>query len=193
MSRVPDEQTKRQQLRDYARLQVRTGFLDSAALVAEVAEAITDELPGADAVVLAEHWLAEESAALSREQRFWPAMTDYYRLEAAFAELAFAGVVVLRACEDHWSANAELKRLATAGRRPRGIAWFTSPDVWHAIDHGMLELNVWHGDTANVAPGDELLDLVLDVLSRHGLLAHFDEGRIEVGASWLRRVPAAVG
>ena len=192
MSRVPDQQTRREQLRDYARLQVRAGFLDSDALVTEVAEAIAADLPAADAGVLAEQWLAEESAALSQEQRSWAAMTDYDRLEAAFAELAHAGVVVLRACDDHWSANAELTRLAAAGRPPRGIAWFTPPDVWHAIDHGMLELNVWHGDTANVAPGDELLDLVLDVLARHGLSAHFDEGRIEVGASWLRRVPAVV-
>jgi hypothetical protein len=70
------------------------------------------------------------------------------------------------------------------------VAWFTAPDVWHAVDHGMLELNVWHGDSANVAPGDPLLDLVVDTLARHGLAAHFDEGRIEISASWHRRAGA---
>ena len=53
----------------------------------------------------------------------------------------------------------------------------------------MLEVNVWHGSTANVAPGDALLDDVLAVLARHGLAAHFDEGRLEVSARWRRRLP----
>ena len=43
----------------------------------------------------------------------------------------------------------------------------------------MLEINLWHGDTANVAPGEPLLDLVLGMLARHGIPAVFDEGRIE--------------
>ena len=62
--------------------------------------------------------------------------------------------------------------------------------MWHAIDHGMLELNVWHGDTANVAPGDPLLDIVIDSLRAQGLAAHFDEGRVEVAAFWHRRLTA---
>jgi 5'-phosphate synthase pdxT subunit len=32
----------------------------------------------------------------------------------------------------------------------------------------MLELNVWHADTANVAPGDRLLDVVVEALAEHG-------------------------
>ncbi len=51
----------------------------------------------------------------------------------------------------------------------------------------MLELNLWHGDTANVAPGDDLLGDVVAVLGRHGLAAHFDEGRLEVSMRWQRR------
>ena len=62
------------------------------------------------------------------------------------------------------------------------------PGVWHAVDEGMLEVNVWHGSTANAAPGDELLDHVLGVLEKHGLAAHFDEGRIEVSAHWHKRL-----
>jgi hypothetical protein len=52
----------------------------------------------------------------------------------------------------------------------------------------MLEVNLWHGSTANAAPGDPLLDEVLGVLEKHGLAAHFDEGRIEVDAHWHRRI-----
>ena len=104
----------------------------------------------------------------------------------AFAEVEASGVVVLQGCEDHWVA----KRLLDdrAGDPPRGVAWFTPPDVWHAVDEGMLEVNLWHGTTANAAPGDALLADVIAVLARHGLAAHFDEGRIEVAAFWQRRL-----
>jgi hypothetical protein len=188
-----DKQTKTEQLRDYTRLQVRAGFLSGASLRADVLAALRDEMPSlADPEEVVERWLGDVTGELAEEQLGWPPVTDHDRLEAAFAELESAGVVVLRACEDHWSANAELARLGRSGRSPLGIAWFTSPDVWHAIDNGMLEINVWHGDTANVAPGDALLDTVIEILGRHGLSGHFDEGRIEVAASWQRRLPAHV-
>ena len=51
----------------------------------------------------------------------------------------------------------------------------------------MLEVNLWHGTTANAAPGDALLTAVVSCFERHGLAAHFDEGRIEVAARWQRR------
>ncbi len=131
--------------------------------------------------------VAEFRAELAADAAGWPATTDYDRLQAAFAELAAADVVVLQGCEDHWSAKADLDRRTAAGATPRGIAWFMPADVWHAIDHGMLEVNLWHGSTANAAPGDPLLDDVLAAFARHGLSAHFDEGRIEVSAHWHRR------
>ena len=66
------------------------------------------------------------------------------------------------------------------GTGPRGIAYFTPTDVWHAVEHQMLEVNVWHGDSANVLDTDQLLADVIATFERHGLAAHFDEGRIEV-------------
>jgi len=71
---------------------------------------------------------------------------------------------------------------------PPGVVWFTPGDVWHAIDHGMLEVNVWHATGANIAPGDALLGVVVDAFARHGLSARYDEGRVEVDAHWHRRV-----
>jgi hypothetical protein len=94
---------------------------------------------------------------------------------------------VLQGCDDHWAAKAVLDLRAAAGDPPRGVAWFTPPDVWHAVDEGMLEVNVWHGDTANAAPGDALLDDVIAAFGAQQLPAHFDEGRIEVSAHWQRR------
>lgn len=176
-----------QDLRDFARLQVRAGLLSEQDALREVVEAITAELPGIDSQVLARAWLAKARADLRSEQAEWPEITDYDRLQLVFAECESHDVPVMQGVDDHWAAKARLELLAGEGRQPRGLAWFTAPDVWHAIDDGMLEVNLWHGTTANVAPGDSLLDAVLSCFGRHGLKAHFDEGRIEVAAHWHRR------
>ncbi|MGZ4426590.1 MAG: DUF6891 domain-containing protein [Nocardioidaceae bacterium] len=175
-------------VREFTRSCVRAGLLDADALHDEVVQAVRAELPerAGAAEDVARAWIAEFRAELARDQATWPAVTDYDRLQAAFRELEAGGVLVLQGCEDHWAAKALLEQRAADGVPPRGVAWFTPPDVWHAIDEGMLEVNVWHGSTANVAPGEALLDDVVAVFARQGLAAHFDEGRIEVGAHWQR-------
>ena len=160
-----------QHVREFVRSGVRAGLLSEVELYDEVVLAITSELPDrrSSASALAEAWVAEFREELARDQAAWPAETDYDRLQQAFAELEATGVVVLQGIDDHWSAKDLLDRRAAAGDPPRGVCWFTPPDVWHAIDEGMLEVNLWHGDTANAAPGDALLENVVAVLSRHGL------------------------
>jgi len=180
-STAPDE------LRDYARLLVRAGYHDPTLLQSEVAEAARTDHAVSDPEGAARETLAAAVDQLCAEQDGWPPVTDYDRFAAALDELATRGVVVLPYVDDHWAAAAELERRDERGERVSGIAWFTPPDVWHAVDHGMLELNLWHGDSANVAPGDDLLDDVLAVLARHALTAHFDEGRVEIGMHWQRR------
>ncbi|PVG82856.1 hypothetical protein DDE18_10900 [Nocardioides gansuensis] len=172
------------ELRDFARLQVRAGLLSPEAQYAEVSAAVAAELPHTDASVLARAWLAAARKELDAEAAGWPAVTDHDRLAAVFAECTEHDVPVLQGVEDHWVAK---RFLDAADPKPRGVVWFTQPDVWHAIDEGMLEVNLWHGDTANAAPGDPLLTAVLSCFERHGLRAHFDEGRIEVAAHWQRR------
>jgi hypothetical protein len=174
-----------QHVREFVRSAVRSGLLDGPDLYDEVLLAITSELPDvSDPRAQAERWIAEYREELRADSQSWPEQTDYHRLQAAFADLESRGIVVLQGCEDHWDAKAVLD-----GRRddpPRGIAWFTPPDVWHAIDEGMLEVNVWHASTANVAPGDALLDEVVSAFGVQGLSAHFAEGRVEVDARWQR-------
>jgi len=173
-------------VREFTRSAVRSGLMGEQELHDEVVLAVTTELPDlADPGGLAARWVAEFREELRAEAASWPAVTDYARLQAAFGRLEASGIVVLQGCEDHWAAKAVLDD--RAGDPPRGIAWFTPPDVWHAIDEGMLEVNVWHPSTANVRPGDALLDEVVEVLASHGLPAHFDEGRVEVSAYWQRR------
>ncbi len=174
-------------VREFTRSCVRAGLLDDERLHDEVVLAIVTELPGraAEASTLAGRWICEDRAQLAVDAAAWPPRTDYDRLQDAFAALEELGVVVLQGVDDHWAATELLD--ARAGDPPRGVAWFTPPDVWHAVDEGMLEVNVWHGDTANVAPGEPLLADVEAVLARHGLPAHFDEGRVEVSMHWQRR------
>jgi hypothetical protein len=172
-------------VRVFARSVVRSGLLAPDALYDEVVLAVRSELPdlASQADVLARAWIVEFTRELVAEADTWPAVTDFDRLQLAFESLERAGLVVLQGCEDHWAAKA-----AVEDRRARGVLWFTPPDVWHAIDEGMLEVNVWHATTANIAPGDELLEEVVTILGAHGLPAHFDEGRIEVAARWQRRL-----
>lgn len=176
-------------LRAFARVQVRSGYLSDQSVRDEVTEAAREDLSREpdNAAALAGEAVDAEITALVLEQESWPETTDVDRLQAAFAELESHGLLVLAAVEDHWDATAALTRVDEAGESVAGVLFFTHTDVWHAVDHGMLELNLWHGDTANVAVGDDLLRLVLQTLGRHGVAATFDEGRIETTLTWRRR------
>ena len=187
---MTDEALAEKHVREFTRASVRAGLLPLDAVRDEVRQAIEVELPAraAEAEPLAAAWVDEAVEELRVDQEGWPEATDYERLQSAFAEMELLDVVVLQGCDDHWSAKAVLDERAAAGNPPRGIAWFTPSDVWHAVDEGMLEVNLWHGTSANVAPGDDLLDDVLGILEKHGLAAHFDEGRIEVDAHWHKRL-----
>ncbi|MFL6174292.1 MAG: DUF6891 domain-containing protein [Marmoricola sp.] len=161
---------------------VRSGLGTEDEVRAQVVEAVRSDHPGLDADPVASRWIAEAMAAWRADAESWPDPTDHERLQQAFGILGEKGVVVLQGCADHWVA----RDVATA-QAPTGIAWFTPTDVWHAVDEGMLEVNLWHGTTANAAPGDKLLDDAIAAFAAAGLEAHFDEGRIEVAAYWQRR------
>ena len=186
---MPDKVSAETHVRDFTRSCVRAGLLSEQELYDEVVLAIRTELPGTGSPeAQARSWIKEFRDELATDEAAWPDETDYDRLQSALAELAADGVLVLQGCDDHWAAKQALEARAAAGDPARGVAWFTPSDVWHAIDEGMLEVNVWHGTTANVAPGDTLLDDVVAVFERHQLPAHFDEGRVEVTAHWRRRL-----
>jgi hypothetical protein len=163
---------------------VRSGLVAPEELYDQVVDALRADLRDGDAETTARAWVGEESAAWLAQASTWPETTDHDRLQQAFAALSAAGITVLQGCADHWAARDELARSEPT---PRGIAWFTPSDVWHAVDEGMLEVNLWHGTTANAAPGDQLLQDVIAAFTTAGLEAHFDEGRIEVAAYWRRR------
>ena len=162
---------------------VRSGLDEPTEVRRQVVEALREDHPQVDAEATAGAMIAIAGDAWLGDALGWPDITDYDRLQAAFAALDGPGIAVLQGCEDHWSARDRLRDEPGL----RGILWFTRPDVWHAISEVMLEVNLWHGDTANAAPGDQLLDDVIAAFGAAGLEAHFDEGRIEVSAYWQRR------
>jgi hypothetical protein len=163
---------------------VRSALWSEADVRAQAVAAIEADHPELAAGETADAWIAQARVHWVEDAATWPEVTDHDRLREAFGLLEERGIVVLEGIADHWVARDELRRRTPA---PAGVAWFTPTDVWHAIDAGMLEVNLWHGTTANAAPGDALLEQALDAFARAGLKAHFDEGRIEVSARWQRR------
>ena len=178
-----DERTARE-LRGLARVLVRSGYADHAAITAALTEAVQEDAPSMDAATLVPLLIGEAVIDLNAEAAGWPSATDPDRLDAVLSELESRGIVVVRCTSDHHAARQALEAAAD----PRGLVFFTDTDVWHAVDFGMLELKVWHPDTANVAPGEPLLEDVLALLHQHDLPAVFDEGRIEVTLNWQRKV-----
>jgi hypothetical protein len=176
------------QVRVFARCLVWSGYLSPEQVLTEVLEAVrSEERDPARASALANSLVVEATSDLASVSVEWPEVTDVDRLWSAIDDLRAHDVVVLECIEDHWVARRVLQERAAEGRPPAGVAYFCASDVWHAVSNGMLEVNVWHADTANVAPGDDLLDLVLEILHAHGIGAHFDEGRIEADVWWRRR------
>jgi hypothetical protein len=108
-----------------------------------------------------------------------------WSVRAAFVECQQHGVKVLAGVEDHWVARRALEE--DAGQL-QGVIWFVPMDVWHAVDTPMLEINLWHPSGANAAADDALTTSVLGCLTRHGLQARFDEGRLEIAARWQKRI-----
>ncbi len=178
-----DERTARE-LRGLARVLVRSGYADHAAISAALTEAVQEDAPSVDAAALVPLLIGEAVIDLNAEAADWPVTTDPDRLDAVLEELGAQGFVVVRYTSDHHAARQALE----AAEGPKGLVFFTDTDVWHAVDFGMLELKLWYPDTANVAPGEPLLDDVLDLLHQHDLPAVFDEGRIEVTLNWQRKV-----
>ena len=173
--------------RGWVRDVVRSGLLAPEEAYAEIRGVIAVDHPSLDADATAREWIDTARREWVAEATSWADPTDYERLQAAFASLTQRDILVLQGCADHWAAKGAL----TDSPGLRGVAWFVPSDVWHAIDEAMLEVNVWHPDTANAAPGDALLDEVLGVFADAGLAARFDEGRVEVTARWQRRPEGA--
>lgn len=166
--------------REWVRAVVRSGLLESEELRLEVASVLASDhgLGAAEAGA----WIAAETERWRADAAHWPETTDHDKLLLAFAALGQSGILVLQAVADHWVVK---ERLASSDAR--AAAWFTSADIWHAVDEPMFEVNLWHRSGANAAEGEDLVDIAIGCFTSAGLPAVFDEGRIEVRAHWQRR------
>jgi hypothetical protein len=183
-----DRAERLDQARSLARVEVFAGHRPRDMIVSDVLAAVAEEVPDPDdARRLADDYVDEAVRARHVAADGWPEHTDYDRLQAALAELEDRGFIVVQSCDDHWDVEAALRELRAAGHQPRAAAFYTETDAWHAVEHEMLELNVWHGSSANLMTGEDLLDETVAVLARHGLPATFDEGRLELSMRWQRR------
>jgi hypothetical protein len=177
-----------EQVRGYAAVQLRSGYRTDDEVFADVLEAVSDLVKDdSEAARLTDEYLRQAREEWVHDADGWPPHDDFDRLQEAFADLEAAGIVVLEAVDDHWAAHAVLVDRDDQASPPRAVAFFTHTDVWHAVEHGMLEINLWHGSGANITDSDPLLTEVLLLFEGHDLAAHFDEGRIEVNVLWHRR------
>jgi hypothetical protein len=184
------EPTPEERVRHHARACVRSGLLSTEEIHAEVVRAVTTELPDrADqAEALASTWLDEAREQLRDDQEGWPEATDHERLQSAFEEMELLDVVVLQGCEDQAAAQSAVDERSASGTTPAAVAWFTPADVWHAADEGMLAVRLRSGSSLDAAPDDELVEHVLSILEKHGLMARFAEGRLDIDAHWHKRI-----
>lgn len=188
MARMATVDQVEAELRDFARLQVYAGLRDPEAQRAEVAEAISAELPqqATNADVLARAWLAKATADHAEQARSWPATTDTDRLDAALTECEEHEMLVLRGVDGPQTVTRELEHRSGL----RGVLWFTPPDVWRAVDRGELALTLWSADGAPAVREEPLTGAITSCLSRHGLrvLDRVDGGVLQIACRWQRRL-----
>lgn len=176
--------SRESQTRNWAHCLIRSTLLSDDEALAEISAVIAVDLPKiGDARVVAEAWIAEERAEWARDAASWPAVTDYDRLQAAFARLG-PRLPILIGCEDHWAASAALAALPAS---VEGLLWNTPMDLWHAVDEPMLEVNIWDRRGINQGGESPLVALAIKACEAEGLEAHIDEGRLEIAARWQRR------
>jgi hypothetical protein len=129
-----------------------------------------------------------------REQATWPEVTDYDRLDAAFAELGGSGILARQNYEPTLTSGsaairAEVER-ERAGRPVRGFVYFHEQDTEVAVrcDGPVL---AWGAVADADAAWTEVAQEIMAVLRRHGLKCSWPgqtNGRISIdGMRWQRR------
>ena len=182
-------------LHDFIKVQVAAGYAPVDDIVDEAVDMFADDEVDTPALRVAARVVAEQVlAAQFAEQATWPPLTDCDRLDAAFAELASAGIVARQhfSCCGTCGANEirdEMDQARKAGVTPRGFTFFHMQDTEHAIAGDWLYLSYGAADKDQVATigiGHE----VVSILGRHGLapawngkIAH----RIALPLLWQRR------
>ncbi len=182
------------ELRGYIARDLRGGYLGRDELIdnaLDVLDLQADEIMRAEAARI----LEEEIASYRSVAAGWPAMTDYNRLEQAFARLEAEGVVCRQnftccgTCGVH-EIGDEMESARQQGGAVRGYAFFHMQDTESAVDGHGLYLNygaVEEGEVAALAVARS----IADAFRASGLTVDWDgdlRKRIFVGLQWQRRL-----
>jgi hypothetical protein len=183
------------ELHEFVRVQVAAGYTSPDTIVDDAVEAFLDETFDPGGLRVAARAIADQAlAAHQAEQASWPSPTDCDRIDAAFAELAGAGIL---ACQ-HFSCCGtcgaseiqEAMELAEKdGRECRGYTFFHMQDTEHAVAGDGLYLSYGArrpDEAAAVAIGHE----IVAVLRQHGLTPAWNgrnAHRIALPLIWRRR------
>ncbi|GGD26652.1 DUF6891 domain-containing protein [Nocardioides daphniae] len=179
------EERDEKELRETARLLVRSGLVEGPDLEETFTEMVRLQMPGTDAVIMSRAWLHAARREWQREVQGWTVPTDHDRLQSAFEECRSHAVAVLEGVGD----LADVRRVVEASTPPlRGVVWFGRDEVFAALDRGVLTMGLRHGNGAPAAvAGDGLTTAVTGCLARHGLESRPVSGGVEVATWWQRR------
>ncbi len=149
------------------------------------------------------------------EQATWPAVTDFDRLDRAFAELEQHGIMCRQDYHSGWTAGhasmlKELLSESKKGREIRGYCFHSERDTDVVLKHGLLllafgpkpaaeeipdtsEENRLEASSRSSASEQAAIAVGLEIvgaLQRHGLNAHWSgslDERIQIQMDWKRR------
>ncbi|WP_136656379.1 hypothetical protein [Nitratireductor sp. XY-223] len=179
---------------EYARELVRAGFSDRDEIVGLIGKYIEGE-DYADQVSPAE--LADrEIAALLEEQKSWPEVTDFDRLEQVFQELYEKGVLPrhdFTCCAQCGSAEMvdEIEDEAAKGKAPKGYVFYHQQDTTSALEgdgllffFGATDMDASESDYVAVG------QILASALREEGFEVTWDNtsgARVEINMDWKRR------
>lgn len=182
-------------MRERVRIDVASGFHGWEALVDNAVAYVEADAPGTELRPYAERMVAEALAEHRAAEKSWPAVTDFDRLDSAFAALEAGGIVMrhnFTCCgtcgsAEIWDEMDAFER--SGGGTAYGYGFYHMQDTERAVDGGGLYLNYGardEGEEPAVATGRA----IVAELERQGLSTDWDgswEKRIAVAIDWRRR------
>lgn len=176
------------------RRDVAAGFYAPDEILRGAVEMYADELPADIVDRHARQCLEASLGAHAAEQAAWPEVTDFDRLDVAFAALERDGIVMrhnFTCCGTCGSAEIwdEISGFEQAGSRAYGYGFYHMQDTEAAVDGYGLYLNYGaceDGAEPAIATGRA----IVEALAQQGLQTDWDESwekRIGVSLDWKRR------
>lgn len=194
-----DEDELLEDLRDYVRLDVATGFYDWPGIVAHARDYFGADIDRRDLQAAMRLAFDQATAARHAEQADWPDLTDCDRLDAAFTQLEATGMIArhhFQCCQScaNYAMLDEIDAYEAADRPWRGLVYYHEQDTESALNGEGIHLAydaAEESDEAAVAIGHEIVACI----ESHGLETQWNGDilqRIHVALDWKRR-HAAIG